>query len=331
MAVVPRSKRLKVFVKLLVTCSLVAWIISFVPLDGVLESLYMASWWWIILSFGFNLLVHYLNSLQMQMITLHLEMTLTTWQIYKVNLITKFYGLFLPGYLAGGAIRWYHFQKQDSKPTEALAALVLNRLLETSMTIGLGVCFWLADQSNTSDSVPLAPLLAFTLFSIVLYLVSFNSRTHVWIKHTFKCRIVPIWLAGRANSFLDALATYETLPAQRHFKILTMGVVRHFLAILAMYAVIVGLHLDISFATLGWVRSVVTLAMMLPIAIGGIGVRELTFIALLAPYGIAAEEALTLSLVVFAKGLVFALAGGLLECQRLLFSGKEKVHKNMSN
>ncbi len=52
-------------------------------------------------------------------------------------------------------------------------------------------------------------------------------------------------------------------------------------------------------------------------AISGLGVRELTFVSILTQYGVPAGSALMLSLVLFFRGLIFALVGGLYELKRV--------------
>lgn len=310
-------KSLKTFLKALFSFGLLALVFYFVPVSDVWHALSETAWQWVALSFFFSLIVNYLNALQMHIVTWHLQLTLSTWQIFKVNLITKFYSLFLPGYLAGGAIRWYHFQKQDSKPTEALAAIVLNRLLETSLTVGLGVGFWLLDQDLASAQIGVTPLIVFGLLFVALYLVSFNRWTHLQMNRLFTW-LLPASLSGRLKRLLQALGAYEDLPLHQHYTVLGLAVFRHALGICAMYMLAIGLNLNLSPETIGWVRSVVTLAMMLPFTIGGFGVRELTFIGLLVPLGIDSADALSLSLLVFATSLVYAAVGGLLEGERLL-------------
>jgi uncharacterized membrane protein YbhN (UPF0104 family) len=63
--------------------------------------------------------------------------------------------------------------------------------------------------------------------------------------------------------------------------------------------------------------------MFIPFSISGLGVREVTFVALLVPYGIASDDALALSLLVFVRGLAFALTGGIYEMKRVVFDREE--------
>ena len=56
----------------------------------------------------------------------------------------------------------------------------------------------------------------------------------------------------------------------------------------------------------------VALAMVLPISISGVGVREGGLALLLAPYGVPAEKAVAIGLLWFLLNILCGLAGGLM-------------------
>jgi len=87
-----------------------------------------------------------------------------------------------------------------------------------------------------------------------------------------------------------------------------------------VYAVLgAGLGMSVSFAAMGWVRSVVVLITVLPISIGGLGVREGALVFTLQAYGVASHEALALAILIFATTILApGLLGGILEAIRSL-------------
>ena len=114
----PQNKNMRFLIKLLVSGGLLAAVFSMIPVTQVVDALLRANWSIVVLSFFVIASTHYLNSAQMYLITRHQGISLSVNQIFIVNLITKFYGLFLPGIIAGGAIRWYHFSRADRKPAQ---------------------------------------------------------------------------------------------------------------------------------------------------------------------------------------------------------------------
>jgi uncharacterized protein (TIRG00374 family) len=318
----PQNKNVRFLIKLLVSGGLLAAVFSLIPLKQVADALLRADWGVVVLSFAVIAVAHYLNGVQMYLITRHQGISLSVNQIFVVNQITKFYGLFLPGIIAGGAIRWYHFSRPDRKPAQALAAIILNRVLETSMLMCLGLGFWLIDQ-QAANAVPLQYLVLLVVISLLVYAVSFSRRAHALILRVANARFVPRWAADKARKVFSALGTYEDLPRREHTAVLMIAIFRHLLGLCSLYMLAVALSLDIGLASLGWIRSFVAIAMFIPFSISGLGVREVTFVALLVPYGVPSDAALALSLLVFSRGLAFALLGGILEMKRVVFDREE--------
>lgn len=317
-----RDKRLRRVVKALFSIGLLAIIFSFVPLDGVSDAMLSASWDIVVVSLLVMCVARYVKSIQMHVITRHLEITLSSYQIFKINLITMFYGLFLPGAIAGGAVRWYHLSSQDKRPAEALAAIILSRVLETSMLICLGFGFWLID-GEASEGIPMQFLMLLAVVSMLIYLLSFSRRVHAVLFRLTDLKMIPEWASSKIAKVLSALGSFEDLPRLQHVKILLLSVSYHVLGLASLYLLAVALQLDVDMSTLGWIRSVVAIAMLLPVSIAGLGVREAAFLTLLIPYGVASGDALALSLLVFARGLAFSLAGSFFEAKRLVFGQKE--------
>ena len=78
------------------------------------------------------------------------------------------------------------------------------------------------------------------------------------------------------------------------------------------------MDINISIASIGWIRSLVVLITMIPISISGMGLREGSFIFILGTYGVGEETAFAYSLLIFAVTRIFpGLLGGLFELKNL--------------
>ena len=91
----------------------------------------------------------------------------------------------------------------------------------------------------------------------------------------------------------------------------TMSLAVHAVGTVATWLIARSIEVDVPVLTIAWVRSVGLLAAGLPVSIAGLGVREGLYVVLLGSYGVAAPEALALSLisfgvVVFGMGLLGA-------------------------
>ena len=74
------------------------------------------------------------------------------------------------------------------------------------------------------------------------------------------------------------------------------------------------LGIEINFLNMGWIQAVVLLATQLPFAVaGGLGIREVTLVALLGTFGVSADLSLALSFLIFVRSILIGLLGGLIE------------------
>ena len=118
-------------------------------------------------------------------------------------------------------------------------------------------------------------------------------------------------LHGPAGRAADALARHP-LGWSRSMVALGLGVASH-LALSATFAAAgAALSVDVSWGTLLSVGNAIVVAVLLPVSIGGIGVREGVAVALLSGAGVSTSEAVLVALTGYVTGQVPALLGGLL-------------------
>jgi uncharacterized membrane protein YbhN (UPF0104 family) len=99
------------------------------------------------------------------------------------------------------------------------------------------------------------------------------------------------------------------------------SVARHLLMIGGFYCFALALRLPLTLAVAGWTRTVVALAGMLPVTLGGLGVREGSLIAVLHPYGVPPHGAAALGLLLFGREVLAGAVGAVLEARWFLSPG----------
>ena len=80
--------------------------------------------------------------------------------------------------------------------------------------------------------------------------------------------------------------------------------------VLANWVAFAAFRLDISLGAAVWVVVLVSLALLLPIAVNGLGLMEATYVVLLAHYDVSASAALGVALLMRVLMLFFSLVGG---------------------
>ncbi len=248
--------------------------------------------------------------------------SLTTGRIFEINLSTQFYSLFLPGALSAGVIRWYKLSRPDGRRAEALAVVIINRILEIGTIAAVGLAFWLWDGPARAPAYAGATLGCMVLAGFSGYALAFNKPLLALARKILGAAFfLPRALADKLRKLFDSVGRYGGGGPRLHAMLIATGLLRNLADALAIYAVVRAIGLDLSLATIAWMQSLVALLTMLPISLSGIGVREAGYVLLLRPFGVAEPTALALSLLWFSSHLAPAALGGLIEA-RLLFGGR---------
>jgi len=305
--------------RLAVSLGLIAGIAYFVPLAEVAAAIRTANLAYILAGWLLFFLGFYLGAWSLRILTARLDVAIGTWAIFEVNLVTQFYQLFLPGgFVTGGLIRWSKITRHDNKPAEVLAAILFNRMLEVWSLAFLALGFWLLEGPALRQPVIGATLIALFAGLCLLYAVAVSRRAFALFEG----------LIARLPAALDrlkphllklsgSLARFNGFGPGGHATILALAVLRNLVRIVSLVCLAHAIGLPVADITLGWVRSFTQLVNLLPISYAGLGVREVSLLVLLEPYGASKSAIVSLSMLWFSALLLTALLGGLLEARRL--------------
>jgi len=114
----------------------------------------------------------------------------------------------------------------------------------------------------------------------------------------------------KAREFLSKLLPYQERP-QLMAKAVFYSMVVQVGGVVGVALVARGLGLTVPLGAWFYIVPLVALAMVLPVSISGVGVREGGLVFLLAPFGVSAEQAVTLGLLWFLTSIVCGLLGGI--------------------
>jgi glycosyltransferase 2 family protein len=275
----------------------------------------------------------YATAARIKILTDRNGMGLSTRTILEINTIAAFYTMFLPGELAGGAVRWYKMSRPNRKRAEAFAAIVFARLIDTAGLFLVGLAFWLLDDPPV-DGGPLALLAALAVVILsALILISLDEGLTRRLLETLALlpQVAPVRFAcAKLQKVAIAIGDYRKLSpvAFLALAILTLG--RHVLAGLALYCYALALDINVPLVALVWIRCLISLLVMLPLTVGGLGVREISLMFLLGLYGVSRVDAVALALLILIMRVLFAAAGGLLEIKNVLLGGRQPKSASLS-
>jgi len=257
----------------------------------------------------------YIDANRTKMMTDLQDMTLSVAHIVRINFITSFYSLFLPGYLAGGVIRWHRLARHDGKPAQALAIVLFGRVISTLVSVAIGFGCWALDVQ--ARAVPLYGLALAALFLMLLFaywlLFSSSARAKSLADFLLRRRWVPGIVASKLGKVLQSGGRFDQLGARRLGATVGLLIVHELIGITSFYLLAVALDMPLSFISVGWIRCYIMLITLLPLTMMGIGVRDGSLIVLLKTYSIAPALAVSWSTLLLGRTFVLGLLGGLSE------------------
>ncbi|WP_447968540.1 lysylphosphatidylglycerol synthase transmembrane domain-containing protein [Nitrospira sp. M1] len=314
--------------KLLLTILILTYIFSIIPFSAIATAFHRLDLATVLYLIPITLISFFVAAAQLKVFTDNHQMHVSFMNIVAINFSTEFYNLFLPGYLAGGAIRWHKLSKDNQKRAEAFAALILNRVVNTLTLALFGLICWAIDRPSIGNeyyglfflvlSVGLLSLYAF-LFSPYVPVI-FQSISHHAFFQSFPAPIV-----RGLTRLIQAAMEYQRLSLREHCVIVFFSSLWHVLLGLFFFLLARSISIDLSFESLGWIRAMLGFLLLLPISISGFGVREGALIFLFGYFGIVPATALAFSFLVFARTLFLGLIGALVELNSTWFPVKSTV------
>jgi uncharacterized protein (TIRG00374 family) len=306
-------------VRLAIALAILYFIFTIIPFSEVVAAISTADGTWVLIAFLLLVPERFSGALRNQILSAQVGISLSVWRIWEINTATAFYSTFLPGDLAGGAVRWYKMSQPDKKPAQAFAAITFDRVIDTIGLAILGLVFWLIDVPRVTST---AVGLLFAVFSIGLLVglgMSLSRTVATMALRLLEHERLPgavSFLREKFRKVVESVQMFRELPPRVIASLTVLTLVRHLLSLAILYCFALSLRIDVGIASLGWVRSLMNLITMVPISFSGLGVREASLMVLLEPYGVSGTGAVALSFMTFIMHLSLAAAGAILEAAR---------------
>jgi len=242
---------------------------------------------------------------------------------YKGYLRGMFYNIFLPGVVGGDVIRIgiCRFQT-DCELGTATASVLLERIsgiftLFIFLFLSYSIFFdkFLAGINFQFLKYLFLIGLLFIIFFIVLFLLRYKFTE---------------WLSGKdLNRFLSFLSVgikvFCSVRLGTLLIVLVLSSLFQSIDIFACFLFSKAIGIKLSLPIFFGIVPLVYFATVLPVSLGGLGVREGAFVFLLSIFGVGTTEAITLSFLMYFNRVIYGAAGGLVE-----FTESFKV-KKMAN
>ena len=312
--------------KVAVSAGLLFLIFRSVPFSAIWSSLSQAHPWDVAAGLVLAVPMTIIAAWRLQLLLASIGVPVPLGEVLRINLTSSFYGLVLPGFLSTGVLRWYRLNRSGSSGAHTFAVLLLNRLIETTTVVFSALIFWLIDDMPGNRRVML-PLFGTLLLGLgAVYLIGFNRATAAWFRGFLSggpATMVPTAVKQPLLSLVDAIRDLGHPVGRSRAQVIGLSLASHLFGILLFLFFARGLDISLSLSAAGYTRSMLLLAGMLPLSIGGFGVREGGMILLLRPYGVTSEKAVALAFLLLGRDLIGIAAGGWLELRPWLARSRD--------
>lgn len=229
--------------------------------------------------------------------------------VLRIFFVSTFIGTFIPA-VGGDAYRAYSLSRYDVKLSESAASVVMDRVLGAlSITILGGAAALFAPRMAVGPAIVVPLLLALLLCAVVAAAV-FSERGAA-IAQTIAMGLPSQTIKRAGTSLTEAMRRYS-----RHHlelvRVLVASVAVQAIRVAQAYCLGRAIAIDLPLATYFLLIPIVLLVMLLPITINGLGTSQYAFDVLFGQAGVPAAQAVALSILFVALGVVGNLPGSIL-------------------
>jgi uncharacterized protein (TIRG00374 family) len=235
------------------------------------------------------------------------ELDLSVRQIGRVYAVSTFSSTFLPTSVGGDVARALLVARRGSALARAGLTVVLDRAAAFAGLLAVAVAALVVDP----DAVPSVQVhsLVIVLASCVVagtVAVLLVVRPPAWV-----ARRLPKRAAGPLREVRKICHASIAAPTVA-VGVAVSSVVFQALVVLQVCAIARAFSIDLEFSSAAVAFTLVTLAVLMPISIGGFGIREGSYIVLLGASGVSSTDATLISLASVAVLFVASLPGAVL-------------------
>ena len=329
-----RRRMILSVIKLLITCIILYYVFyHYINLNDFLTAFKNIQLWLLFILLVISLTFKYLSAYQVHYYFHEVfDSKLGTNFVFKVQLISSFYGLIVPGDLAGGLITWLMISDKSGDKAASASVIIFLRLMNIITLIAFTFIGLVFEEKLIDLNLRVYLIIMAVLFFLMF--IPFVSSKAATIMKQFSRAIIEIaptieWrnkLVQLSNKLWDSVITCTNVNPGVMLWTLSMSILCQLFLILFTYLLMIMVGIHLPFQVSVWLIGVINIVQLLPISFAGLGVRDISIIYLLGEfYQVKPESSEVLSTFFLAFGLIFVLMGGM--AVWLKSSGHRQVNK----
>ena len=311
--------------RVVISVSLIAFLIKTQLKDfhGVIEILKSSDKGLLLLSLSTHVFGIWITAVRWKALLSTQKVRLGTGTLTVTVLIGYFFNNFFPTTIGGDVFRTYDASKKAKIPLGTSASVILvERLTGVVSAVTYAVVALFLGFTAIGNQSVIIPIVIFFVVAVVLAFFIINPSVLRLGKFFNKFRFMRKLREKLSN-------VYNTLVSFKKYKLvlikaLVFSFLLQFAVILNYYLAARALGINLTLTTFIFIVPVVAIIAMIPISIGGIGLRENSTVFILVAMGIANEKAFLCSLLILFMLILVGIIGGIVYIVRPYFEGRLK-------
>jgi uncharacterized protein (TIRG00374 family) len=301
-----RRVQLWAWLRILTSCVLIAVLVSYIGYADTLAVLDRAILWPMLLSGLIAVVGRLVVAYRWHILIRTASSKVGFDQLLRVVFVSGFLGFFMPGAVGVELIRVYVLARLTNIML-AFSSVLMERLTALLALVGIVLLGLLVAPVGLPDAVGTATVATAVLLCLA-FLSLLAKRVRALYLALLTCpRLAP--LRSRLVAFYRQIDTFRQTPwLMTQLAALSIGL--QLLRVLEGVALAVALGVDVELAYLFVIIPAGVLITMLPISLGGLGVREALYVTLFGAIGVDAASAFMLSFVNFLLVVMVVLLPG---------------------
>lgn len=285
------KKAVKTILKIAVSIAAIAFVVSKIDIEATKNTLFSAD----ITYLAFALLVYtisqMLSAMRINSLFVTIPLRLDTFMNMRLYWLGMFYNFFLPGGVGGDGYKIYYLKKHYKQSTKELFTLIFSDRLSGLVIIA---CY-------------------LTIF------VSFFVKTLPIPYKEWTILLLPMGLAA----YYAFLWIFKRSALQAYWKVVGYSFIVQGLQMCAACLILFSLGENANFDSYMFLFFMSSIASAIPISMGGIGLREMTFVIGSQYLGTQEGVAVSLSILFYLVSLISSLPGAIFALKTSLIEGKK--------
>ncbi|MCG2790991.1 MAG: flippase-like domain-containing protein [Actinomycetia bacterium] len=317
-----KNKKIILFlVRITISVTLIAFLIKTQLKDfrSVIEILKSSNKILLLLSLSTHIFGTWITAFRWKTLLNTQKVRLSTGTLSITVLIGQFFNNFLPTSIGGDVFRTYDASKKAKIPLSVSASVIVVERFSgvVSAAVYAVVALFLGFTAIGNRSV-IIPIVIFFVITVILAFLIINPSVFRLGKFKFMRK-----MREKLSNVYNTLVSFKKYKVVL-LKVLVYGFLLQFAVILNWYLAARALGINLTLTAFIFIVPVVSTIAMIPISIGGIGLRENSLVFIMVAMGVANEKAALCSLLIFSMLILIGMVGGIIYIVRPYFESRSK-------